>query len=74
MVAFEAWDPAGRAFDAVVAGQAWHWVEPVAGAAKAARVLRPSGRLAVFGHVFDAPPEVAEALTTVYGEWRPTRR
>src|SRR3954470_19463645 len=45
---FEAWDPAGRAFDAVVAGQAWHWVDPVAGAAKAAQVLRPEGRLAVF--------------------------
>jgi Methyltransferase domain len=29
---FEDWDPAGRAFDAVIAGQAWHWVDPVAGA------------------------------------------
>jgi SAM-dependent methyltransferase len=65
---FEAWDPAGRKFDAVVAGQAWHWVDPVAGAAKAAHVLRPGGRLAVFGHVFEAPPEVAEAFTTAY--WR----
>jgi len=63
---FEAWDPAGRVFDAVVAGQAWHWVDPVAGAAKAAQVLRPGGRLAVFGHAFDAPPEVAEAFTAVY--------
>ena len=43
MAAFEAWDPAGRAFDAVVAGQAWHWVDPVAGAAKAAQALRPAG-------------------------------
>ncbi|MGH9060429.1 MAG: class I SAM-dependent methyltransferase, partial [Acidimicrobiales bacterium] len=60
---FETWGPAGRMFDAVVSGQAWHWVDPVAGAAKAARVLRPGGRLAVFGHVFDAPPEVAAALT-----------
>ncbi|GAA0372953.1 class I SAM-dependent methyltransferase [Microbispora corallina] len=62
---FEAWDPAGRLFDAVVAGQAWHWVDPVAGAAKAARVLRPGGRLAVFGHAFDAPPEVTDAFTAV---------
>src|ERR1700741_2469012 len=23
---FETWDPSGRYFDAVVAGQAWHWV------------------------------------------------
>ena len=40
---FEAWDSGGRAFDAVVAGQAWHWVDPVAGAAKAAETLRPDG-------------------------------
>ena len=43
---FEDWDPAGRTFDAVVAGQAWHWVDPVAGAAKAARgaaARRPAG-------------------------------
>src|SRR5664279_5429531 len=45
---FEAWDPAGRDFDAVIAGTAWHWVDPVAGAVKAARVLRPGGRLAPF--------------------------
>jgi SAM-dependent methyltransferase len=63
---FEAWDPAGRDFDAVVAGQAWHWVDPVAGAAKAAQVLRPGGRLAVFWHVFQSPPEVAEAFAAVY--------
>ena len=43
-------------FDAVVAGQAWHWVDPVAGAAKAAQVLRPGGRLAVFWHVFEPRP------------------
>src|SRR3984885_16106882 len=45
---FEAWDSGGRAFDTVIAGQAWHWVDPVAGAVKAAQVLRPGGRLAVF--------------------------
>lgn len=43
---FEDWQPAGRQFDAVIAGTAWHWVDPVAGAAKAAQVLRPGGRLA----------------------------
>src|SRR6202453_3786163 len=59
---FEAWDSAGRTFDAVVAGTAWHWVDPVAGAAKAAQVLRPGGRLAPFHHVFQAPPEVMEAF------------
>ncbi|GAA2716581.1 MULTISPECIES: class I SAM-dependent methyltransferase [Streptomyces] len=57
---FEAWEPAGRTFDALVAAQSWHWVDPVAGAVKAARVLRPHGRLAIFGHVFEPPAEVAE--------------
>jgi SAM-dependent methyltransferase len=63
---FESWDPAGRQFDAVIAGQAWHWVDPVAGAAKAAQVLRPGGRLAVFGHVFQLPAELADAFVTIY--------
>jgi SAM-dependent methyltransferase len=57
---FEAWQPAGRTFDTVVAAQSWHWVDPVAGAVKAARVLRPGGRLAIFGHVYEPPAEVAE--------------
>ena len=63
---FEEWDPAGRTFDAVVAGQAWHWVDPVAGAARAAAVLRPGGRLAVFWIVSQPPPELAETFAAVY--------
>ncbi|HJQ47530.1 MAG TPA: class I SAM-dependent methyltransferase [Amycolatopsis sp.] len=63
---FEDWDAAGRDFDAVVAGQAWHWVDPVAGAVKAARVLRPRGRLVVFGHVYQPPAEIADAFNAVY--------
>src|SRR5215471_4060471 len=52
---FEAWDPAGRLFDAVIAGQAWHWVDPVAGASQAAAVLRPGGRMALFWNALDPP-------------------
>ncbi|MBV9844789.1 MAG: class I SAM-dependent methyltransferase [Kutzneria sp.] len=62
----EAWDPAGREFDTVIAGTAWHWVDPVAGAVKAAHVLRPGGRLTPFTHVFELPPEVAEASAAAY--------
>lgn len=58
---FEVWDPAGRRFDAVAAGQSWHWIDPAIGAAKAAEVLRPGGLLALFAHVFDPPAPVAEA-------------
>jgi SAM-dependent methyltransferase/catechol 2,3-dioxygenase-like lactoylglutathione lyase family enzyme len=68
---FEAWDPADREFDAVVAGQAWHWVDPLAGAAKAAQALRPGGRLAVFWNVFQPPPDVAEAFSAVYDRTLP---
>jgi SAM-dependent methyltransferase len=63
---FEDWDSAARQFDAVVAGTAWHWVDPVAGAAKAAQVLRPGGRLAPFHHLFQTPPEVAQAMASAY--------
>jgi SAM-dependent methyltransferase len=63
---FEDWDPAGRAFDAVVAGQAWHWVDPVAGAAKAAVALRPGGRLAVFWNAFQPPADMAAALAAAF--------
>jgi SAM-dependent methyltransferase len=63
---FESWDPAGRAFDAVIAGQAWHWVDPVAGAVKAAQVLRPGGRLAVFWNAFGFPPDLGAAFAAVY--------
>ena len=68
---FEDWDAAGRTFDAVVAGQSWHWVDPVAGAAKAARVLRPGGLLAVFAHAYAPPPSVAEAFATVFRKVAP---
>src|ERR1700727_1424416 len=64
---FEDWDPAGRAFDAVVAAQSWHWVDLVAGAAKAAAVLRPGGRLAVFWNAFDPPKDLRLAFGEVFG-------
>ncbi|MCQ4084735.1 class I SAM-dependent methyltransferase [Streptomyces sp. RB6PN25] len=66
LATFEAWQPADRTFDAVIAAQSWHWVEPVAGAVKAARVLRPGGRLAIFGHVYEPPAEVAEPFAAAY--------
>ena len=68
---FEAWDSAGRTFDAVAAGQAWHWVDPVAGAAKAAQVLRLGGQLAAFWHVFEPPQDVAEVVGAVFNRLVP---
>ena len=63
---FEAWDAAGRTFDAVIAGTAWHWVDPVAGAAKAAQILRPGGRLAAFWNIGQPPPEAVHAFAAVF--------
>jgi SAM-dependent methyltransferase len=68
---FEDWPPAGRTFDRVTAAQAWHWVDPVAGANKAARVLRPGGRLCLFWNVGKPPADVREALDEVYQRLAP---
>ncbi|GIJ49721.1 hypothetical protein Val02_66070 [Virgisporangium aliadipatigenens] len=69
--AFETWDARGRTFDAVVAGQTWHWVDPVAGAAKARSVLRPGGLLALFWNVLQPPEELAEATVALYRRFVP---
>jgi SAM-dependent methyltransferase len=62
----EDWDPAGRSFGAMIAAQAWHWVDPLAGAAKAASALVPGGLLAVFWNSFLPPAEVNAAIGAVY--------
>jgi len=66
VAALEDWDPRGRTFDAVVSGQTWHWIDPVVGAATAARVLRPGGLLALFWNAGLPSPEVAAAFAEVY--------
>jgi len=63
---FETWATNGRAFDTIVSGQAWHWVDPVAGAAKAASALRPGGRFAVFWNVFQPPAGLGKAIAEAY--------
>jgi SAM-dependent methyltransferase len=68
---FEDWDPAGRTFDALVSGMTWHWVEPTKGAAQAARVLRPGGRIALFWNALQVPPGLAEAFAAVYARVLP---
>ena len=68
---FELWNPAHRMFDLVVCGQAWHWVDPSRGPQRAASVLKPGGRLAIFwnrgGH--DAPTQAA--LNQAYVRFAP---
>ncbi len=64
---FEAWEPAGRRFDLVVAAQAWHWVDPRRAPAKAADVLSPGGRLAPFWNTLCAPDDaITGRFATAY--------
>jgi SAM-dependent methyltransferase len=69
---FEEWGPRQRLFDLVMSGQAWHWVEPEAGTAKAASVLHPGGHLAVFWNRGRHDPETAAALDAVYARIAPS--
>jgi SAM-dependent methyltransferase len=67
----EGYDFGGRQFDLLVAGQSWHWVEPVAGARKAAAVLRPSSRIGLFWNQANTGPEVRDAIQEAYDRQAP---
>jgi len=71
LATFELWNPAHRMFDLVVCGQAWHWVDPSRGAQRAASVLVPRGRLAIFWNRgrHDAPTQAA--LNDAYVRFAP---
>jgi SAM-dependent methyltransferase len=69
--AFELWEPAGRQFDLVVSGQAWHWVDPRRGPARVAGVTRPGGRFGVFWNWARHEPATKEALGAVYARLAP---
>lgn len=60
----------GASVDAVFAAASWHWFDPVAAAAEAARILRPGGTLAVAWNQHDTDvPWMAElrAITASTG-------
>ncbi|PZU49683.1 MAG: SAM-dependent methyltransferase [Microbacterium sp.] len=54
-----------ESLDAVVLGQAWHWVEPVAGSAEVARVLKPGGTLGLIWNIRDESVPWVARLTQV---------
>ncbi len=54
--------------DAVLVGQAWHWVDPRAGASEAARVLRAGGVLGLIWNIRDdSVPWVARLTEIMHG-------
>jgi SAM-dependent methyltransferase len=63
---FEEWDARGRMYDLIVSGQAWHWVDPVLGVAKAGSLLHPGGHLGVFWNRGRPDEEATRALEAVY--------
>ena len=84
VASFESWDDAGRRFDLITCGQAWHWVDPAAGIPKAARLLQPSGgtpgnegvaagggTLALFWNYADLDPSARQVLDEVYERLAP---
>jgi SAM-dependent methyltransferase len=68
---FERWQAAGRLFDLLISGQAWHWIDPVAGAAKAAAVLEQGGRIGLFWNFGDPPARVEELFAPIYARLAP---
>lgn len=68
----EEWDDAGRRFALVVAGQAWHWLDPERAAARAATLLEPGGHLAPFWNFRrPLPTAAATALEECYARHAP---
>jgi SAM-dependent methyltransferase len=68
---FETWDPAGRRFDLIVSGQAWHWIDPERGARRAVDVLRAGGLLAPFWNFSSVDPTVRARIDATYARIAP---
>jgi SAM-dependent methyltransferase len=71
LATFEAWDPAGRTFDLLTAGHAWHWVDPDVGLPKAASVLKTPGTVALFWNYHALEERLLVTLERVYAAYAP---
>ena len=69
---FEGWDDRGRRFDLITAAQAWHWVDPDAGARKAAQLMRPGATLALFWNHEEPDEATRTVLDGVFGRHDPS--
>jgi len=71
---FETWDAAGRTFDLIVSGQAWHWIDPDRGAARAVELLRPGGLLAPFWNFSTLDDDLRRRVDAAYDRVVPQLR
>jgi SAM-dependent methyltransferase len=71
VASFEQWDDAGRRFDLIVSGQAWHWVDPAVGAPKLARLLRPGGTACLFWNFENFDDATKRILDAAYAQVAP---
>ena len=68
---FEGWDPAGRTFDMIVSGQAWHWIDKAMGPRKAATVLPARAKLALFWNRGSHDMKTRLMLSRAYRQYAP---
>ncbi len=74
IASFESWDDRGRRFDLMICAQAWHWINPRAGAGKAAEVLAAGAGIALFWNFGHPPGHVHERLDPIYRRLEPDLR
>jgi SAM-dependent methyltransferase len=71
VTAFEEWDAAGRRFTLITCGDAWHWIDPVRGARRAAEVLAPGGTVARFWTTIALSEPAVAAFEPIYRDLAP---
>jgi SAM-dependent methyltransferase len=67
---FEDWDPHGARFDAVVAFNSLHWIDPRLRYAKPARLLAPGSAMAVAGCQWAQPADTEQFWADVQQDYR----
>lgn len=71
VAAFENWDAAGRTVDLITCGDAWHWIDPARGVAKAAEVLEAGGTVARFWTTAVLSEPAIAAFDPIYRRFAP---
>lgn len=67
---FESWEPEGRLFEAVVAFNSLHWIDPALRYRKPAELLRAGGFMAVGGCKWSVPVDAERFWTEVQEDYR----